>query len=155
VPQPFPYTCHQKQASGDNSMEISHPSTDDPAKFPISTGTAVVAGAPGHSPDSYATAAATESCAEKVFVFCERILKIPSARSRININRAHRSPTNPIPGKTRPIIASFDYDSKALVFQCLINFQKMFKPTGRNSSRRRCKLERTDKQLTLCVTNYM
>jgi hypothetical protein len=67
------------------------------------------------TPNSYAGVAAPENCSDKVYVFCEKVLNIKDARSCIRINRAHRSPSNPITGKTRPIIINFDTDSKILV----------------------------------------
>ncbi|XP_053375120.1 uncharacterized protein LOC123554108 isoform X2 [Mercenaria mercenaria] len=119
---------HQpSEPSGGSSMDTSSSATGSPATTPLittGTGTAATAGSPSVSDPttgSYAAAAAPEDCAEKVYVFCEKILKITNARSRIHINRAHRSPTNRIPGKTRPIICNFDTDSKQVIKQALKN----------------------------------
>ncbi|XP_060580681.1 uncharacterized protein LOC132737413, partial [Ruditapes philippinarum] len=59
-----------------------------------------------------------EKCAEKVFVFCEKVLKIDNPKSRINIIRAHRIGKF-TSGKTRPIVAKFDNDSKFLIKDAL------------------------------------
>ena len=64
-------------------------------------------------PSSYAQVASTvESCASKVIEFCETVLKIPDAKSKIRIARAHRMGA-PHHGRIRPIVCKFsDTDSK-------------------------------------------
>mgnify|MGYP000122602808 FL=1 len=65
-------------------------------------------------PSSYAQVASTvESCASKVkFEFCETVHKIPHAKSKIRIDRAHRMGA-PHHGRIRPIVCkSSDTDSK-------------------------------------------
>jgi len=54
-----------------------------------------------------------ESCASKVIEFCETVLKIPDAKSKID--RAHRMGA-PHHGNIRPIMCKFyDTDSKLCV----------------------------------------
>lgn len=47
-----------------------------------------------------------EDCAEKVYEFCEKVLKIDQPRSCIKIDRAHRIGVRSV-GKIRPIVAKF------------------------------------------------
>jgi hypothetical protein len=66
-------------------------------------------------PPTYSgTSESTENCAEKVFTFCEKILHISDPKAKIRIIRAHRI-GKITPGKTRPIVAKFDTDSKMLI----------------------------------------
>jgi hypothetical protein len=48
---------------------------------------------------SYASAATLKNCTAKVYRFCEQILNIKDAKSRICINRIHRTPNRPVTGK--------------------------------------------------------
>lgn len=67
-------------------------------------------------PGSYASAAAPEHCFNKVYQFIENVLGVSDAKSKINIVRAHRMPSRPIPGKTRSVVIKFKgTDSKCLV----------------------------------------
>jgi hypothetical protein len=59
-----------------------------------------------------------ENCVDKVFTFCDKILRINDPRSKINIIRAHRVGKF-ISGKTRPIVAKFDSESKSLIKESL------------------------------------
>ena len=70
-------------------------------------------------PSSYAQVASTvESCASKVIEFCETVLKIPDAKSKVRINRAHRMGA-PHQDWIRPIVCKFsDIDYK----QCVKGF---------------------------------
>ena len=47
-----------------------------------------------------------EDCAEKVYEFCENVLKIENPKAKIQIERAHRIGYRSV-GKTRPIVAKF------------------------------------------------
>ena len=59
------------------------------------------------APTSFAKVVETgEDCAEKVFEFCENVLKIENPKARIQIERAHRI-GNRAAGKIRPIVAKF------------------------------------------------
>ena len=59
------------------------------------------------APTSFAKVVETgEDCAEKVFEFCENVLKIENPKARIQIERAHRI-GNRAAGKICPIVAKF------------------------------------------------
>lgn len=61
----------------------------------------------------------TENCEVKVIDFCVKILKIPDAKNKIHIDRAHRVGRF-MHGKIRPIVVKFsDTDSKLLVKSAL------------------------------------
>ena len=73
------------------------------------------AGTSSQTQMSYANAAAGEDCKAKVHEFCEKILKIPNARTRIYIDRAHRVGAYK-PNRPRAIVVKFqDTESKMLV----------------------------------------
>lgn len=60
----------------------------------------------------------SDDCKEKVFRFCEDVLKIKNPKNCIKIIRAHRiGKFNR--SKTRPIVAKFDEDSKPLIKEYL------------------------------------
>ena len=62
-----------------------------------------------------------DNCEEKVLYFCEKVLKIPDAKSSVLIDRAHRV-GNPAHGKVRPIVVKFkDTASKMSVKNALKN----------------------------------
>lgn len=72
-------------------------------------------------PLSYASTAARshqENCSEKVVSFCENVLKISDAKSKIHIVNSHRIGSVE-PGKTRPIVARLNPDSKFLIKNAL------------------------------------
>ena len=59
------------------------------------------------APSSFSKVVETgEDCAEKVFEFCENVLKIDNPKAKIQIERAHRI-GNRSAGKIRPIVAKF------------------------------------------------
>lgn len=70
---------------------------------------------------SYAQALKSEDCAAKIFEFCEQVLKIESARTRVLIDRAHRMGAYKL-GKPRAIVVKFkDTESKMLIKSALKN----------------------------------
>lgn len=62
-----------------------------------------------------AAASSSEDCTSKIHMFCENVLKIENARTRVRIDTSYRVGAF-ICGKTRPIVVRFaDTDSKLLV----------------------------------------
>ncbi|KAL4221205.1 hypothetical protein ACF0H5_019469 [Mactra antiquata] len=59
-----------------------------------------------------------ENCADKCIVFCENILGISDAKSKISIERAHRI-GRIVPGKVRPIVTKLDSQSKLMIKNAL------------------------------------
>ncbi|KAL4221058.1 hypothetical protein ACF0H5_019320 [Mactra antiquata] len=59
-----------------------------------------------------------ENCVDKCKSFCENILGIKDAKSKIVIQRAHRVGRS-IPGKIRPIVAKLESESKSIIKNAL------------------------------------
>jgi hypothetical protein len=74
---------------------------------------------------SHTPATVTDDCKAKVLKFCDQVLKIKPVN--LNIIRAHRV-GKPIPGKTRPIVAKLDEDSKSLIKSALKGINLRFSP---------------------------
>ena len=98
-------------ANPDNPFPISvlDPVTED--SMEIASG----GSASGQPPKSYASVSAAEDCAEKIFDFCAKILKIENPKSKIEIDRAHRMGGHK-KEKVRSIVVKFkDTNSKLAV----------------------------------------
>lgn len=64
---------------------------------------------------SYASVSNKENCTELAYDFCEFVLDIPTPKSKIQIDRAHRIGAK-VPGKTQPIVMKLiRSDDKALI----------------------------------------
>ena len=63
----------------------------------------------------------SENCEEKIFQFCEKVLKIENVKASVEIDRAHRIDGR-VQDKTRPIVVKFkDTRSKNIVKNSLRN----------------------------------
>jgi hypothetical protein len=100
--------------------DVVHTYTTDGHSAPIADSDHLIGSTNQQTRGSYASAAAPENCIAKVYQFCEQILNIKDAKSRISINRAHRMPNRPVTGKKRPIVINFkDTESKMVVKEAL------------------------------------
>lgn len=69
---------------------------------------------PSTAPMGSRASESNDQCINKVHSFCESVLGIKSAKSKIRIIRAHRV-GRPDPNKPRPLVAKLDEDSKQLI----------------------------------------
>ena len=84
-------------------------------RHPMNQSTDAMEASTSSGTGSYAQAAAPEDCVAKIYDFCESVLKIEDAKSKIQIDRAHRMGSS-YSGKTRAIVAKFkDTDSKMCI----------------------------------------
>ena len=104
----------------DNLLFFGIPEGSTPAPTDIQSDN--TQGTPTHT--TYAAAAASvsfsssshtdEDCKSKVISFCEKVLHMSNPADNIHIERAHRIGRY-ISGKTRPVVAKLNSDSKTLI----------------------------------------
>jgi hypothetical protein len=110
----------------DSNIEYpkTHQGPQKPAWMGRGNSSAYDAGTTDASMTSHLTSSAvssTENCVYKIFDFCEKVLHISGASSRIEIDRAHRIGSF-VKGKIRPVVVKFkNTDSKMLVKNALKN----------------------------------